>query len=261
MNGKRMMKPLAFAAVLGFASSASATSFQITLENLSPNVLTPPVFISHSAAADLFDTGAPAIPELEILAEDGVPTGLAGIGFLAMQGGAVADVQVGSGPLLQNQSTTVTLEADPAHPWLSFASMLAVTNDAFIGVTTGDGAINLFPDDNPLAGEVLIPPAEVWDAGTEVNTELAAHVPALGADFGAGPDEGGVITANHPGIQGTGEVPPAADWTDGNVASLRFNPAFLASVDGQGPPPIPEPATLILVGTALTGMGLRKMKK
>ena len=85
---------------------------------------------------------------------------------------------------------------------LSFATMLAATNDLFYG-PNGDG-IKLYDDDgNPLSGEVT-DQVYLWDAGTEVNEE-----PAIGPNTvtnQAGPDTG---------TDENGNVMAIADVTNG----------------------------------------------
>lgn len=216
---------------------ARAEVFQVTIENLSQNVLTPAPFITHDSSFDLFDEGVVASGNLERLAEDGLFAGVVAQANLAL-GAAVLDIQVAGGaPILPGGSAMVTIQADVAHPWLSFASMLAFSNDAFIGGAAGDGAIDLFPGGSPFVGELLIQPAEVWDAGTEVNDELAINVPALGAGVEAGTPEGGVIVLGHPGIQGVGDIPLANNWLGEPVARITI---------------VPEPSTL----TMLAAIGL-----
>jgi hypothetical protein len=76
-------------------------------------------------------------------------------------------------------------------------------------------------------------PEAVWDAGTEVNDELAANVPALG---GAGSvDENAVVSIPHQGIQGVGDIPLGNDWTGGPVARITI---------------VPEPSSAVLMSIA-----------
>jgi hypothetical protein len=230
-------------AVFAVLPVARAGMFEITIENTSPNLFTPVVFITHDSSFDLFDEGALASGNLERLAEDGRFAGVVAQANVAL-GTGVLDIQVGEaaggGAIGPGASATVTVEADSAHPWLSFASMLAFSNDAFIGGAYGDGAIDLFAGGSPFVGLLTIQPGDVWDAGTEVNDELAASVPGLGAGVEEGTPEGQVITLGHPGIQGTGDIDPRLNWTGGSLASITV---------------APEPSTLTMLA-AIGSMGL-----
>ncbi len=217
---------------------ARADMFEITIENTSPNVLTPAVFITHDSSFDLFDEGALASGNLERLAEDGKGAGIVAQANVAL-GSGVLDIQVvTTGVIVSGASATVTIEADADHPWLSFASMLAFSNDAFIGGALDDGAIDLYASGLPFV--LTIQPSDVWDAGTEVNDELASSVPGLGADVDAGTPEGQVITLGHPGIQGDEGIDSGLDWTGGSLASITV---------------VPEPSTLTMLA-AIGSMGL-----
>ncbi len=224
------------------STAALAETFNITIENLSQNVLTPAVFISHDGGFDLFDAGGPASPELEALAEDGMTGGVEGLAAADL-GGAVADYGVAGGaPIGPGGSASVSIDADPAHSRLTFASMLAFSNDAFIGGTSGDGMIDLFPGGSAFNGAVTLMPDDVWDAGTELNDELAANVPALG---GAGSvDQFGTILRPHAGITGGGNIPIDRDWTGGAVALITITP---------------EPASAALLALAAL-FGLRRIR-
>ncbi|MEN8258098.1 MAG: spondin domain-containing protein, partial [Thermodesulfobacteriota bacterium] len=227
--------------VLCLAAQSHATPFKITLTNLSNNVLTPAPFITHDASFDLFTAGTPASPEVEALAEGGDVTGVTALAALAV-GTSVLDYAVTpGGPLTPGTSAYVMVEADTSYSMLSFMSMLAVSNDAFIGGAYGDGAISLFSGATPLAGSYMFFAMDVWDAGTEVNTELAAHVPGFFGGMG-GLDENGNIFRPHLGILGIGDIDPAIwGWAEGAVARIDVEP-------------VPEPATMFLFGSGLAGL-------
>lgn len=175
-------------------SQGYAGTFKITITNLSPNVLSPAAFVSHDNGFDLFDTGAAASDEVELLAETGNPDGVIG---LAMSSASVLDYGVATGGILaQGMSGTVLIDADMTHPWLSFMSMMGISNDGFIGVSKGDYTISLFFGMNEAFGTYTFYPAYVWDAGTEVNDEAYGSVGALGGGNN-GIDENGLITLGH----------------------------------------------------------------
>lgn len=234
--------------VFGVLGQAYALTFNIQITNLSPNVLSPTAFITHDMGFDLFDDGSMASSAVELLAETGNNS------MVLAQAAASASVYdyVGAsgGPIAQGLSYTVMIEADMAHPWLSFMSMMGVSNDGFIGGTTGDGAIKLFTGGVALNDTFIILPDDVWDAGTEVNDESAASVGALGAGPTDGIDENGYVYKPHLGILGNGDIPLSFNWTEGPVAQIKITPA-----------PVPEPATLILFSMGLFGFAGYKKKK
>jgi len=229
-----------------FLEPASAQSFKITITNLSPNVLSPTAFITHDAGFDLFDEGSAASPEVQLLAETGNNTGVLSLASLSA---SVFDYTGATGGILhQGDSGMALIDADPVHQWLTFMAMMGVSNDGFIGGTTGDSPISLFSGNSPLSGTYIIMPADVWDAGTEVNDELATSVGAFGAGPTDGVDENGVITKPHPGILGIGVIPISFNWTGGPVARINIDP-------------VPEPSTFLLLGFGLVCfLGLRKVK-
>ena len=232
------------AMIFGGWQEAPAETFTITVENVSPNVLSPVPFIAHDAGFPLFVSGDPASAAIENVAETGNPAGVVAMATAAL-GTTVSDFAVAGGaPLHNGESATVRLDTTVAHRGLSFASMMGVSNDGFIGRSASNGAIDLFPGGTPLSAVILIEPDEVWDAGTEVNDELATSVGALGAGPLDGTPEGGVITVPHPGIVGDWDIPASRDWTGGTVARITI---------------VPEPATLGLL--ALGGLALLRRRR
>jgi hypothetical protein len=233
--------------LLGFVSESQASIFRVTLFNHSSNVLTPAPFITHNSGFDLFSEGEKASEAVEALAENGDFSGVVGLAALS---GDVLDYQVGfyeGGPLLPGKSASVTIEADELHASMSFMSMLAVSNDAFIGGATGDGAISLYANGMPSAGNYMIMPQNVWDAGTELNDELDANVPGLGGMGSV--DENGVIFLPHEGIKGIGDIGPEFNWLDGQVAEVAVEV-------------VPIPGALWLLGSALVALlGIRGKNK
>ena len=110
---------------------------------------------------------------IEHIAEDGSPLALSGAladldGFVA---GEVFNMPVGSaapGPILPGTQYRFSFEASPGQA-LSFATMLAATNDAFFA--PDEGGIALFDaQGEPLSGDIT-DQISLWDAGTEANEE------------------------------------------------------------------------------------------
>ena len=213
---------------VGLAGSvANAQEFTFTIENLGVQPLTPVFVVTHDSTFDIFDEGAIAGPELVAIAEDGMTGPMQA---LAAGSPGVNDFGVG-GFIMPGESTTVTVTADADHPYLSFVSMLPITNDAFIGLSFSDNALDLFRDGGPTTYDFTLSYLEVWDAGSEINTESADDVPALGGS--GSPDEFGVITRPHAGILGIGDVGLEFDFFGSDIARITV---------------VPEPASMLLLG-------------
>lgn len=177
--------------------------YAVTITNITRGqVITPPVVISHSDEFQLFTLGSPAIPELAALAEDGATAPL--LAYVAALP-AVLDIAVSSGPLLPGKSVTLEITTRGRFRYLSAASMLASTNDAFFAIR------NVGVDKE---GELVVD-AEAYDAGSEANTESCAEIP--GPPCGSGgvrhPDGAEGYVHIHAGIHGIGDLSPAMmDW-------------------------------------------------
>jgi hypothetical protein len=135
----------------------------------------PGAWVVHrSGTRPLFTAGESDYGDgVEHIAEDGNPT-LLGTHLGALDGqlaSAIFNMPVGSaspGPILPGSKYQVTFDASPGDA-LSFATMLAATNDVFFA--PNDTGIPLFDDEGePLSGDVT-DQIYLWDAGTEENEE------------------------------------------------------------------------------------------
>lgn len=180
------------------------TELRITVTNTSNaggTFLTPVYFGFHDGNFDLFDVGEAASPGLEALAEDG------SFGAIAAERQAVSPDSQGlvvagdGGPIATQESTSNTLVVDAnTNTYVSFGAMILPSNDAFIGT---DNAVRLFDDHGNFLGAqtLTFTGSDVYDAGTEVNTEEdAAFLNQTAPNTGV--DENGVIT-QHPGFNGS----------------------------------------------------------
>ena len=147
--------------------------------------------VHHPGTKPLFTAGMPDYGDgLEAIAEDGNAS-ILGANISSLEGeedGAVFNMPVGSsspGPILPGLKYRFSFKAS-AGDRLSFATMLAATNDVFIG--TDDKGISLFDHhDKPIRGDITSK-VYLWDVGTEVNEE-----PAIGPNTVTnqlGPDTG-----------------------------------------------------------------------
>ncbi len=183
---------------------ADPTELRVTVVNDSPEggtFLTPVYFGFHNGDFDLFDTGAAASPGLESLAEDGSPAILATERLAASPGSQGLVVTGEAGPVATEETTSANIAVDgETNTEVSFAAMILPSNDAFIG--TNEAAV-LFDGDGNFLGEqtFVFDGTRVYDAGTEVNTELdAAFINQLAPNTGV--DENGVVLL-HPGFNGS----------------------------------------------------------
>lgn len=177
---------------------------RITVENTSPaggTFLTPFWFGLHDGSFDLGDIGGSASAGLEALAEDGSFDAIAAELTQADADGQGGAVFGAAGPIATEEvaSTLVNVDAG-ATPFISLAAMILPSNDAFIGTLN---AVELFDDNGDFVGTTTLSfdGSRVYDAGTEVNTELdAAFINQTGPNTGE--DENGVIR-QHDGFNGS----------------------------------------------------------
>jgi len=135
----------------------------------------PGAWLLHETGTKpLFTAGAADLGKgLEAIAEDGNPAVL-GANLASLDGylaGGVFDTPVGAttaGPIVPGSKYQFKFDASPGDS-LSFASMLAATNDVFLGPK--DSGIPLFDQNGAaLTGDVS-DQVYLWDAGTEGNEE------------------------------------------------------------------------------------------
>ncbi len=179
---------------------------QVSIENLAMDggfSLTPFWLGLHNGSFDLFNVGSAASPGLELLAEDGDASELVAefdaAGRIQVSGIGNADGFPGA-PVIEPGEvamTTIDVINPAAYPFLSFASMVIPSNDAFLGNEDPEG-YRLYNDDGTFAGPVTIElfGADIWDAGTEVNDTLGAPFSTIGGDA---TDENGTVQT-HAGL-------------------------------------------------------------
>ena len=174
--------------------------YEVTITNMTQGqVFTPVLVATHKKGVQLFTEGEPASFELAQLAEGGDVVPLAEL--LETMPSRVGSIAVSEGgPFAAGESVTVKLPASKRFNRMSLASMLAITNDGFIalnGVRTGKRT-NFSP---------------VYDAGSEVNDELAAHIPGPGGE-GYNPEDGEGFVHIHAGMHSIGDLyaPETLDW-------------------------------------------------
>ncbi len=174
-----------------------ATSFRYTVNvvNLTANQpMSPLAVLTHNSDFRLFEIGQSASVALEHLAEGGSNAEL--LAMMNSDSNVYQGVS-GNGLLLPGASDEVTITLNPhRYGFLSVASMLVNTNDAFVG-ETGLSLKSL------AVGDSYEMNMYVWDSGTELNDELAATIPGPaggGEGFNAERNDNADMVAFHAGV-------------------------------------------------------------
>jgi hypothetical protein len=199
-------------------------SFDITVTNLTNGQpLSPVAVVAHQSGFSVFSVGTAATAGLETLAEGGDNSVLiaeADASAMVMTSGS------GAAPIGPAGSETITIEVLQSElPGLtvSAVTMLVNTNDAisgFNGISVGD----------MMAGDSASWRIIAYDAGTEANTEAAAHIPGPaggGEGFNAARDDIADRVAMHSGVVSQDDGNAASDLTgqhrfDNPVAQIRI---------------------------------------
>ena len=174
-------------------------SFDVTVTNLSnAQPLSPVAIVAHQGGYSVFAVGMAATAGLETLAEVGDNSVLIAEADADMM---VMATSMGAAPIGPAGSETVSvtvLESELPGLTISVSTMLVNTNDAITGIngaSVGD----------MLAGESMTWRTVAYDAGTEANSEQAAHIPGPaggGEGFNAARDDVADRVAMHRGIVG-----------------------------------------------------------
>jgi len=158
---------LTMSANLAIASDKHTGVYAVTITNLTKGqTFTPILAASTKKGNHIFNAGSAASEELELIAESGNNQPLAD--RLSSEGNALDTVS--SGALLgPGQSVTLNVKMGGKFRYISIASMLIPTNDAFIATNSVRG-----PKKKGHSVTVYSP---VYDSGTEVNDELCVNMP------------------------------------------------------------------------------------
>jgi hypothetical protein len=190
--------------VMTWAVPATAqNTVSVRLTNVSKQIISPPLLVTHTWKARAFIPGNPASDELAMLAEDGDPMPLAA---LLSESDEVLDVVVSEGPLMPGDTLVFDLEKRGRFNRISAVGMLVTTNDAFFGVD------NVFIEPGGQPQHVS---AVAWDAGTESNNELCDFIPGPPCGNPMVRDTAGAegFIHVHPGLHGGGDLSTAEwDW-------------------------------------------------
>jgi len=193
--------------MVSVAGADDGLHFEITITNLTAGqTFTPILAASHRAGVKLFTLGQPASVELEILAEAGDTGPLTAL-LRGMP--EVMDVTDSRAPLPPGHSVTLFVRTAGEFDHVSVAAMLIPTNDGFFAINGVEG---------PRGAKVLILFSPAYDAGTEADDELCAHIPgppSVCAGEGFNPSRAGDVNFVHihRGIHGVGDLTAdVRDW-------------------------------------------------
>ena len=185
-------------------SDDNGRKFEVTITNLTRGqAFTPVLVASHKKGVHLFNLGHPASLELEILAEGG---NTAPLTALLLSNPLVKDVANSGGLLHPGDSVTVSVETGGRYRYISVASMLIPTNDAFLSLNGIKG---------PKGSKTFVLYSPAYDAGTEANDELCANIPGpVCGGEGDNPELSGEGYVHiHAGIHGMGDLDAnMRDW-------------------------------------------------
>ncbi len=167
-------------------SHAQTQDIIVTIENLAPEggVFFTPVWLGfHDGSLDLFDPGGLASESLERIAEDGDAATLraefaAAVGDAGGMDDVVTAPEGFAGAPVYDPGDIASAQYlldSKMNRYASFLSMIIPSNDAFIG-NHDPKQIELFDAAGEFKGKQIITilGSMVWDAGTELNTEMDA---------------------------------------------------------------------------------------
>ncbi len=179
-------------------------TYRIRLTNLTRGqIMSPAVIAAHSSQIRMFRVGRQASPALAALAEDADTSALTAA--LDAAGADVTDYVVGDGVLMPGETKTYEITI-AAGDYLSLASMLVTSNDAFAGVDSYDLS-------GLMGRKSFTVPA--YDSGSENNSENCAYIPGPPCGNGGARDTKGRegFVHIHAGIRGDGDISKTNyDW-------------------------------------------------
>ncbi len=233
---------IAFAAI----GHSQTFEFRVTIENLGPQPLSRLFWSAGNSNFDIFQLGGTSSAGIKAIAEGGNTAPMLAIaGAAGSDVGAFGALSTGVAP---GASQTGTFFVGQAHEYFSFATMIARTNDGFIGESFSSSSLSLFNQGTPQGFSMLITGLRAWDAGTELNTQNAADVPGFGGS-GNPADSDTAIRIHDTIIQGVGDsFALMPDWE-------RSTPLARVTVEA-----VPEPGTITAIAVGLAAL-LRKRRK
>ncbi len=256
---RRLLALIAAAMFATIAPRASAEiiTVEVSITNLAPvggTFLTPFWAGLHDGQFTTMTEGSAASPFLERIAEDGsvgpirAAFAASGHGFAdGVAFGAVSQLPdgspVGPGPIAPGATASfrLTLDTTNGAQYLAYASMVIPSNDAFFANETATEQL-IFDGSKFLGTDFIIAGGDIFDAGTEVNTESAADTAFFSQTTpDTGTVEGGVVH-RHPGFLSGGRILSEPNFAQANFLASGYN---VARVRVRS---VPEPSAMVLAG-------------
>ena len=199
----------------------------VEIENVAPPNGTnqTPFWVGFHNGFDTFDSGQPASPGLESLAEDGSTSSLSD--EFAASGQGQVDGTVGEAPLAPGDTAKLRFVIDTSSGdarYFSFASMVLPSNDTFIG-NENEFTYELFDENgNFIPQDIIVPGTAAYDAGTEINDELPENTAFFGQQApNTGEDQNeGVQLATGFNPRGSGGILDAPQFAGGDYTAAGY---------------------------------------
>lgn len=236
------------AVLLSAALAAQAGQFRVTWTNTGPQPLSPLFWSVGDASFDIFQFGGTSSAGIKAIAEGGNVAPM--LGIAAAAGPALGSYgALTPGPLMPGLTRSAIINIDPGKDYFSFASMIGMTNDGFIGEGVSSMGLRAYNGTTALGFSVNIYGARAWDAGTEANTQSSADVPAFGGS-GNPTDSNSLIRVHETIVPNRGDRwQDMPDWsTDTRLATITVLP-------------VPEPATMTAVGLGVLALVRKRRTK
>lgn len=211
-----MASCLAISNVMADDDYTKYQTYHVTITNTTGHhVITPPVIIAHKKGFHLFKITEKSSPGLAMLAETGDSSTL--VAELESNDKVTAIAASPDDFIPYGTSKTFEITA-PKKSYFTVAGMLATTNDGFTAVTIK----------GPKKHRYAHGMGMTYDAGSEENDELCAHIPgppcAMDSGNGGVPTpEGENFVTIHNGIHGGGDLTASdLDWR-GPTSMVRIH--------------------------------------